>query len=180
MPELALHFAVPFALSAPIIGLRKAAIVSFVALLPDLDFVFQVHRSVSHSLVVLFVGSLLLITCVKRFRPQYFSCTFITCLALFSHLLMDMFSGATPALWPLVERPFSVDVELAFVVGGSWRFDWTVLMTWSQPPANPFPVADVAMVGPIVTSEGFIVSLMLVAIPIMMRLLRQRPFRSRG
>jgi len=180
VPELALHFAVPFALCAPVIGLRKAAIVSFVALLPDLDFVFQVHRSISHSLIVLFVGSLLLMMCMKRFRPQYSSFTFITCLALFSHPIMDMFSGATPALWPLVQRPFGFDVGLAFVAGESWRFDWTAFLSWSQPPTNLFPVADVAMVGPIVTSEGFISSLLLVAIPIMMRLLRQRPFRSKG
>jgi len=180
VPELVLHFAIPFALCAPVIGLRKAAAVSLIALLPDLDFVFQVHRSISHSLIVLFVGSLVLMMCMKRFRPQYFSFTFIVCLALFSHPIMDMFSGATPALWPLVQRPFGFDVELAFVAGKSWRFDWTSLLTWSQPPANLFPAADVAMVGPIVTSEGFISSLLLVAIPIMMRLLRQRPFRSKG
>jgi tetrahydromethanopterin S-methyltransferase subunit F len=180
MPELTLHFAVLFALSAPIIGVRKAVIVSFVSLLPDLDFLFNVHRSISHSAVLLLAGVLVAILLVKEFRPSLLLPTFVGGLSLLSHPIMDLFSGATPFFWPIVRESVSLHLEAALVAGRSLRFEWTALVKWSQTPAPPAPVTDSALVGPIFTSEGFISSLMLVAIPIMMRLLRQRPFRSKG
>ena len=52
--EPLLHVAVPFAsLRALSVDRRKAAFASVVALTPDLDIFFHVHRSQSHSIIVL-------------------------------------------------------------------------------------------------------------------------------
>ena len=49
-----IHFIVPFtALTLAGVEFRKALPISLLALLPDLDALFLVHRSLSHSLVVL-------------------------------------------------------------------------------------------------------------------------------
>jgi hypothetical protein len=37
MPELLLHFAIPFALVAPVLGIRRALLAGFIAILPDID-----------------------------------------------------------------------------------------------------------------------------------------------
>ena len=52
--EPAIHFIVPFiALTLVGVKFRRALPVSLLALLPDLDALFLVHRSLSHSLIVL-------------------------------------------------------------------------------------------------------------------------------
>jgi len=59
MPELLLHFAVPFSISAPIVGIKRATLVGIVGMLPDIDALLHVHRSMTHSLVILTIFSLL-------------------------------------------------------------------------------------------------------------------------
>jgi membrane-bound metal-dependent hydrolase YbcI (DUF457 family) len=178
MPELSLHFAVTFALVAPVLGLRKAAIVSFISLLPDLDFLFYLHRSLSHSITILLVVSLVAVSFVRRLKPSLFSLTSIGCLSLLAHPIMDIFSGPTPLLWPLVKESVSMSVNVALVAGGSLRFSWTFLVEWFPASVSPIPVTQGAMVGPIFTSEGFVVSLLLVAVPILVVLLRQKSVRA--
>ena len=51
--EPLLHFVVPFvSLRAVGFDLRKAAFASLIALTPDLDVLFNSHRSPTHSLIV--------------------------------------------------------------------------------------------------------------------------------
>jgi hypothetical protein len=47
MPELFLHFSIPFALAAPILGLKRAILVGFIAILPDIDALMHVYRSLN-------------------------------------------------------------------------------------------------------------------------------------
>ncbi len=180
MPEVALHFAVTFALTAPVLGLRKAGIVSFIALLPDLDFLFYVHRSFSHSIVILLVGSLVVVSFVRKFRPSLSSLTLAACLGLIGHSIMDVFSGPTPLLWPLVKEAVSVDFTLGLVSGESFRFSWAAAVKWFPESSSIMPVAQSVMVGPIFTSEGFVGSAVLVAVPILLVLLRKHPGFSLG
>jgi membrane-bound metal-dependent hydrolase YbcI (DUF457 family) len=53
--ELIIHFTIPF-IALTLLGLdvKRALPLSLLALLPDLDALFLVHRSLSHSLVVVF------------------------------------------------------------------------------------------------------------------------------
>ena len=54
MVEPLLHFVVPFvSLRAVGVDLRKTTFASVIALTPDLDVVFNTHRSPTHSVVVL-------------------------------------------------------------------------------------------------------------------------------
>ncbi|MEM2080286.1 MAG: hypothetical protein QW104_06370, partial [Nitrososphaerota archaeon] len=53
MPELLLHFAISFSLAALVLGLKKGLLVGLVGILPDLDALARVHRSFTHSLVLL-------------------------------------------------------------------------------------------------------------------------------
>jgi len=180
MPEVSLHFAVTFALMVPVLGLRKAGIVSFISLLPDLDFLFYIHRSFSHSIVILLVGSLVVVSLVRKFKPSLSSLTLAACVGLIGHSIMDIFSGPTPLLWPLVKESVSVSVALGLVAGESFSFSWTAAVKWFPASSSPILAAQRVMVGPIFSSEGFVVSAVLVAVPVLLVLLRKHPGFSLG
>jgi membrane-bound metal-dependent hydrolase YbcI (DUF457 family) len=61
MPELFLHFSIPFALVAPILGLKRALLAGFIAILPDIDALMHVHRSLTHSILFLSIRSAIFI-----------------------------------------------------------------------------------------------------------------------
>jgi len=173
MPELALHFAVPFAVTAPVLGVRKAIAVSFVSLLPDLDVFFHVHRSPSHSIILLLVVSLVAVGLVSRLIPKYLSLASVGCLTLLMHPIMDLFSTYTPILYPLALESFYLDFEGRLMIGGS-----TIPTSTSQVDTTPTVFESFERLdAPMFTSEGFIVSLLLVAVPFLMIILRHARFR---
>ena len=173
MPELALHFAVPFALTAPVLGVRRAIAVSFVALLLDLDVFFHVHRSPSHSIVLLSVVCLVAVGLVRRLKTKYLGLTLAGCLALLSHPVMDLFSTYTPILYPLVLESFYLDFQGRLMIEGL-----TMPSSMAQIDTTPTVFESFRRLdAPIFTSEGFIVSLLLVAVPFLMIILRHARFR---
>jgi len=161
VPELALHFAVPFALTAPVLGIRRAIAVSLISLLPDLDVFLHVHRSPSHSIILLLVVCLAAAGLVRRLKPKYLGLVSVGCLALLSHPIMDLFSTYTPILYPLVLESFYLDFEGRLMIGGSTMPSSTAQIDTTPTIFESFHRLD----APIFTSEGFIVSLLLVAIP---------------
>jgi len=175
MPELALHFAVPFALTAPVLGLRKATVVSFLALVPDLDVFFHVHRSPSHSVILLLVASLVAVGLVSQLKPKFLGLASAGSLALLSHPLMDVFSTYTPILYPLMLESVFVDFEGRLTIGGSATPSSTAQVNTTPTVFESFQRLD----APIFTSEGFIVSVLLVAVPLIMVLLLRVRTRSK-
>jgi len=71
LPEPLLHFAVPFvSLEAAGVDWRRALFASVVALTPDLDLSSHVHRSQTHSVVVLVVIVLPMLAPVHKKSPE--------------------------------------------------------------------------------------------------------------
>ena len=174
MPELALHFAVPFALTAPKLGLRRALLVSFIALLPDLDALLGFHRSMSHSLVILSAVGIPVLLAVYRFKREHFGLALVGLLALLSHPVMDGFQTYTPLLYPIYERSIWVRVEGGIQFqGGLVRPEVSAAVGEVPTVFSPFETLD----APIFTSEGLSISLMLLAPTLLMGL---RPPRPRG
>lgn len=161
MPELGLHFAVCFALTAPVLGLRRAAVISLVSLMPDLDVLFHVHRSASHSAILILAVCLVVVGLTVRLRPRLLGLVSAASLALLSHPIMDMFSTYTPVLYPLTNESVYVNVEWKALIG------WSILAN-SVVKIDRRPTEFVSfdrLAAPIFSSEGFIVFLILVAIP---------------
>jgi len=175
VPELALHFAVPFALTAPVLGIRRAIAVSLISLLPDLDVFLHVHRSPSHSIILLLVVCLVAVGLVSRLEPKHLGLVSAGCLALFSHPIMDLFSTYTPILYPLVLESFYLDFEGRLMIGGSTMPSSTAQIDTTPTVFESFHRLD----APIFTSEGFIVSLLLVAVPFLLIILRHADLRRR-
>lgn len=95
--EPLIHFVVPLTLLT-ILGVkfRRALPLSLLALLPDLDVFFHVHRSFSHSILIFLAVFLLTLPLAWRFKSYKHAA--LALLMLISHPILDLFSGYTPVL----------------------------------------------------------------------------------
>jgi len=159
MSELLLHFVIPFAAFSYFRKPKEAFLVSLFALLPDLDVLMHVHRSWTHSIILIlaFCGVMLLI--FKVFNSKLFGFGFLATLALISHLLLDLFTTYTPILWPLVSQSFFVNLTGGVKISGNIQ-----VYVNSEVFIEPTSFAHFeSFDAPIFTSEGLIIAVMLVA-----------------
>jgi membrane-bound metal-dependent hydrolase YbcI (DUF457 family) len=101
LPDLLTHFAVVFALTSPFLGIRRGLVAGVVALLPDLDVLFRVHRSATHSVIVLLVFALPAAYLAHRGGVGLRFLAFAVA-SLLSHPILDVFQGYTPILYPFL------------------------------------------------------------------------------
>ena len=108
MSDLLIHFAIPFAAFSYFRRPREAFVASLIALLPDIDaLLIRVHRSTTHSLVVVLAACGISLLTIRSLRPRLLGFGLLATFALVSHLLLDLFTTYTPIFWPLVATPSS-------------------------------------------------------------------------
>ncbi len=113
MPEPLIHFIIPFFLLVMLgFSLRKAALISLLAVIPDLDVIFHVHRSISHSVFFILVVIVPVILILDYFNNKLRKEMTVAVLVILSHPFMDMFTGYTPVLWPLFDKSIYIFTEL--------------------------------------------------------------------
>ncbi|MBS7644127.1 metal-dependent hydrolase [Candidatus Bathyarchaeota archaeon] len=168
MSELLLHFAVPFAVFSYFRRPKEAFLLSLVALLPDLDVLIGIHRSWTHSVIVVlaFCGVALLL--VRVLRPKLLGLGFLAVLALISHLLLDLFTTYTPLLWPLISQSFFVSFNLGVRMGESMRVYVLPKVLVMPTSFAHFQYLD----APVFTSEGFVVAVILISSALLSRCLK--------
>ena len=113
MPEPLIHFIVPFSVLVMCgIGIKKSFFFASLALLPDLDVLFHVHRSFSHSIffILLFCAPAIIITAAKHSRWTHDA--IIATLVILSHPFMDLFTYFTPIFWPLYNNSIYIIAEM--------------------------------------------------------------------
>lgn len=105
MPEPLIHFIIPFlVLGFCGVGLKKSVALSSLAILPDLDVLFHIHRSVTHSAVVLIAVLIPIILFIKIRHPNYFHDSLVGGLVVLTHPVLDVFDSYTPLLYPLYKK----------------------------------------------------------------------------
>lgn len=157
MPELIIHFAVPFFMFSHKLGLKRSILVALIALLPDLDVLFHVHRSVTHSLVILLVFSIPLAIALYLKKPNEGSFIIAGIISLISHPILDVFQTYTPILYPLL--PYSLNIRLEGRVLISSNIMPFIEVGVNAKPSL-FPIFY-SMDAPVFTSEGLIISIFL-------------------
>jgi hypothetical protein len=164
MVEPLLHFVVPFvSLRAVGLDLRKATFASLIALTPDLDVVFNTHRSPTHSVVMLGLVLLAFLALAWR-RKTARSLALLATFGLFSHLLLDLVQTSTPLFWPLMSQPLSLWPNPSFHM-------WNEVLVW-----YPSSWLD----APLLTAEGLGISLILLAPTVVQTVRRRLADRKRG
>ena len=155
--EPLLHFVVPFvSFKAFGVDLRKAFLASLVALTPDADVLFHIHRSQSHSVIVLAVILVPLLV-VTRNRKGARTIILLCGLGVLSHLVMDLFQAPTPLLWPLLNDSLMVSGGLNIQIGSVPTLAATGGVATGQSTIGYFSTLD----APLVTAEGVGISIVL-------------------
>lgn len=93
-------------------NIKKATFISLLAVLPDLDVLFHIHRSMSHSIFVILMFSIPAILITKKFYKERLSDAIIATLVILSHPFMDAFTYYTPVFWPLFDKSIYIIAEL--------------------------------------------------------------------
>ncbi len=158
--EPVIHFAVPlFALTLAGVELKRALPISLLALMPDLDALFLVHRSISHSLIVVFTSATPFLLLAHRLGRGHLSTALLGLLSVSSHPILDLFNGYTPILWPLYGYSLWVKIGLTAYIGGSLNLQSSIQILTKPTEFQLLQSLD----APIFTGESLIVSAILVA-----------------
>lgn len=156
--EPIIHFVVPFtALTLMDVEPREALLISLLAVSPDLDALFLVHRSLTHSLIVVLGVAAPLLLWTHKFKPKLQSYAFLAILAVASQLVLDLFAGYTPLLWPLYGYSVWIQVGLFAHVGGSSSLDLSAQLLTEPITFQRSQSLD----APLFTGQGLILSAVL-------------------
>lgn len=101
---------------------RRVLLFAPLAVLPDFDAVFGLHRAVFHSFIVVLVIPLALIVYAKYRRPEWMLSALLVQFYLASHIALDL--GGVAFLWPITTEMFYMDPELRFNLQGGINFEW--------------------------------------------------------
>jgi membrane-bound metal-dependent hydrolase YbcI (DUF457 family) len=158
MPEPLLHFIIPLFLLIMLgFNLKKSIIISSLAIIPDLDVIFHVHRSISHSIIFILALTIPTFLILNYLNIGKKSEMMTAILVILSHPFMDLFTGYTPIFWPLFDKSIYIftqlttnmnnvlDLNLIFKV----NFDKIMFLRTTDGDA------------PIFTSQGFGITLVL-------------------
>ena len=165
MSDFLLHFAVPFAAFSYFRRPKEAFLLSLVALLPDVDVVLGVHRSWTHSAVVLLALSGATLLLIKALKPELLHLGLLAALALLSHLVLDIFTTHTPILWPLIPQSLFLSFDGRVIIGEGVQA-YALIRVHAKPASfTRFDHLD----APICTSESFAVACILVGSALLSR-----------
>jgi membrane-bound metal-dependent hydrolase YbcI (DUF457 family) len=114
--EPLMHFILPLA-SLMLLGEKPKTAVPLAVLgvLPDIDALLLIHRSISHSIIVIAVIFTPLVLYARFRAPELERIMILGFLVTISHPFLDL-GGSTPILWPLISDSFMIKLALNGVV----------------------------------------------------------------
>ena len=98
------------------IDTRKAVMFAPLAILPDFDSLFGLHRALGHSFVPILVIPMLILLYAKYRRQEWLMSALIVQFYLASHVVLDL--GGVAFLWPLVPEQFYFEPTITYSVDG--------------------------------------------------------------
>jgi membrane-bound metal-dependent hydrolase YbcI (DUF457 family) len=171
MSDLLAHFASSVLVARVRVDARVALLVGLVGLIPDVDALLRTHRWITHSLVLVALFATPLIILVYWRGRRYFGLASATLLIYTLHLLLDVFTGLTPTLYPLAD---SIWVKIQ-VNGASTAVGITVNPSITVATVKPDFTQREIVEGPLVTETGAVLAVLTAVI-----LLLECYFRARN
>jgi hypothetical protein len=143
-----------------LVGPRRALLLALVGLLPDVDALLLVHRWVTHSVPVALLASTPLLALTYAYRREYFGVVVLAVLLYTMHIVMDLLTGLTPALWPLAPA-----LALNIGVNGVYSVDGVKITPGFEVVVGPVDFARRDSVeGPLVSETGLMLVLIVALI----------------
>ncbi|HEX7392160.1 MAG TPA: metal-dependent hydrolase [Thermoplasmata archaeon] len=117
-----LHLLLPLLfLLAVRIDSRKVLLLAPLAILPDFDALFGLHRALFHSFIPLVILPLGFVLYSKWYKPEWMLGSLIALFYLLSHLVLDL--GGVAFLWPFTSDQFYFDPQIEFNLQGGINFN---------------------------------------------------------
>ncbi|MBC7090500.1 MAG: metal-dependent hydrolase [Nitrososphaeria archaeon] len=161
MPELLLHFSIPFAVAKTKYNLKQTTIIATAALTPDIDALLHIHRSITHSIIITTITTIPIALLTYKKKPKYLTLLIACYLAITSHILLDTFQTYTPTLYPITENSIWIKAEGNIIISNTITPKITTTIQTTQTNFTTFQTLD----APIYTSQGLITSILLTIIP---------------
>lgn len=139
-------------------------------MLPDLDVLVHVHRSATHSIILLLAFALPLAILLSYKAPGLKAECSAAVLSLVSHPILDTFQTYTPVLYPLVKNSILVNVDAGVLMGESLRPYLDISIASTPVDFTPFESLDAVML----VGQNLPISIALILVPTMYRLLTAR------
>jgi len=160
MPDLLTHYMASYLVARALVEPRRALLLAFVGLLPDVDALLLVHRWVTHSIPVALLASASLLVLTYTYRREYVGVTVLAVLLYTLHIVMDLLTGLTPALWPLTPA-LAVNIE----VNGAYSVNGVKVTPGFEVIVGPVDFARRDSVeGPLVSETGLMLALLVALI----------------
>jgi hypothetical protein len=140
---------------------KEAIILAVFGVLPDMDAILLVHRSFSHSIIVIALIYAPIYICSRLFKPEYARIILLGFLVTISHPILDL-GGYTPILWPIYKDSIRLGVSLNGIVNEGIGFRPNVRIKTEPTSFIKYSSIDY----PLFTYDGLIISLILL-LPIM-------------
>jgi membrane-bound metal-dependent hydrolase YbcI (DUF457 family) len=141
---------------------------SLIALTPDLDVLFHVYRSLSHSAAILAI-IVLPILAIAHKNKLIRNLALLAAVGVITHLVLDLFDAYTPLLWPISNQSIQIFASLNFHMGSSSYFTYDLRLLTRPYEFGTFQSMD----APVITTHVFAISLVLLA-PWLIALIRNR------
>ena len=154
MPDLLAHYLVSYLTARTVIKPRYALIIAFVGLLPDVDALLGVHRWVTHSVLVALLASTPLLVLAYLSGGRYVRVVLLSLLLYTLHIVLDVFTGPTPILYPLVGSIWVKLEVIGLYSDTGIALTPRVTVETTKPDFTPQPVIE----GPIASETGIILA----------------------
>jgi len=105
---------------------RLSVLLAPIAIIPDFDAAFGLHRAVLHSFMPVVVIPAGLILYAKHRRPEWMLPALLVQFYMASHVVLDL--GGVAFLWPFTTDMFYFDPQLRFNLQGGINFEWHLEM----------------------------------------------------
>jgi membrane-bound metal-dependent hydrolase YbcI (DUF457 family) len=160
MPDLLAHYMASYLIARALVEPRRALLLAFVGLLPDVDALLLVHRWVTHSIPVALLALTPLLALTYAYRREYVGVAVLAVLLYTMHVVMDLLTGLTPALWPLAPA-LAVNIE----VNGVYSVNGVRVTPGFEVVVGPVDFARRDLVeGPLVSETGLMLVLLVALI----------------
>ena len=103
---------------------KKALLFAPIAILPDFDALFGLHRALGHSFIPILVVPMILIAYSKFKKPEWFFGALLVQFYLASHIILDL--GGVAFLWPIVPEQFYFEPGITFAASDGFDIGFTL------------------------------------------------------
>ncbi len=152
MPDVLTHYVTSYLISTRFRDEKTSLIIAISGILPDMDALLGMHRWVTHSIPLTLPILLLIYLLMKDKWRDLALITFLYEL----HLIMDLFTGPTPILWPLIPEAYSINLDLDAILGN--KVGLKGFLRVNPSPVN-FQVHSVVE-GPVISNGGALFGLL--------------------